>query len=297
MPPPSFARPPGWYRDPDDPTSLRHWGGYEWSDRRRIRPGWDLPDSDWIAPPLPSDTGGPVLEGPAHSASLPAIAAAASGRTHTRTVGNGGRQIPRTADLTARSRRPLPPRLVIRQPSWNARRPVLAIVGIAMAGLLTLVAVVALTRPLHPLPWSLDDPQVLIDANAVCAKTLTGARPPTAAAMTSGIPAPSAPALTQWGTAVQQAGDRITQLPSLPDNVAAVNTWLSQWHAYSLDEINYASWLRANSGHPSSTQSKIGSSLADAARSNANRADTFVDDNGLSQCVLDLVPSNNTPTT
>ncbi|MGH9123084.1 MAG: hypothetical protein ACRDYC_14265, partial [Acidimicrobiales bacterium] len=37
---------PGWYQDPEDPTRLRHWGGSEWGNARRPKPGWTVATAD-----------------------------------------------------------------------------------------------------------------------------------------------------------------------------------------------------------------------------------------------------------
>ncbi len=31
---------PGWYRNPDDPRSLRYWDGKKWTGRARAQPAW-----------------------------------------------------------------------------------------------------------------------------------------------------------------------------------------------------------------------------------------------------------------
>jgi hypothetical protein len=259
----------------------------DWSDQRRTRPSWDLPDSDWIAPPLPGDTGGPILEGPARSPWFPAVTATTSARPATRPLAKAFPRVAAPGDRASRLgggavARPTP----VGTPSWGNRRPVLAVIAVALAGLLALAASVSLSRPVAALAWSQTDPQFVIDSNALCNAALTGARPPAEAAMTATTPTVSAAAISRWAAAVSQLAGRLRSLPSLPDDVGRVNLWLGWWQAYSTDETNYASWLRANTGHLTPAQARTASALTAASTAEASRADTFAGDNGLDQCVL-----------
>lgn len=285
--PSSSLRPPGWYRDPDNPTCVRYWSGRDWSDQRRIRPSWDLPDSDWIAPPLPGDTGGPILEGPARSPWLPAVAAATSARPAPRPLAKAFPPVPGAPDSASRSASDAAARIsVVRAPSWNNRRPVLAVVAVALAGLLALAASVSLSRPVAALPWSQTDPQFVIDSNTLCNTTLSGARPSAGAAMTATTPTVSAAAMSKWAATVTQVAGRLRQLPSLPDDIGRVNLWLGWWQAYSTDETNYANWLRADAGAVTAPKAETASTLSAAIAAEASRADAVAGDNGLDQCVL-----------
>lgn len=280
--PAGSPRPPGWYRDPDDPLSVRHWTGECWSSQRRARPGWDLPDSDWIAPPLPADTGGPVLDGPVRSPGLPAIAAAT---THPRRGYPSGAAAT-TPGFAVPSRRPTRSEQAVPAASWtNRRRPVLVMVGLSLLAVLALVASVALTRPSPAVAWTEDAPQFVADANRLCASALAGVRPAAAPAMTSSAAAPSPAGVEVWATTVARVAQRIRSLPTVPDDTARLNTWLGEWATYSNDEHRYAAWLRANPSAAAAV-ARTGQQLSDRAAHEAVAADGFAGANGLSRCTL-----------
>ena len=75
---------PGWYRDSDDPTLLRHWNGRHWEGRRRHLPSWSIATAELRV----LDPAAPVLgaqpDGPASPAAIPAAASPTGHTTHPR---------------------------------------------------------------------------------------------------------------------------------------------------------------------------------------------------------------------
>lgn len=284
MPGARSPRPPGWYRDPEDPTCVRHWAGQGWSSRRRVRPSWDLPDSDWVAPPLPADTGGPVLDGPARSAGLPAIAAVTSRPTRPR--GNPSAGTTAAPGVMVPAGRPLRAELATPAAAWvGRRRPLLVLAGLTALAVLALVTSVAVTRPSRAVPWTEDAPQFVTDANRLCTSLLPGFRPPAAPAMTSGVASPSAATVRRWANQVTAVAQRLRTLPSAPDDVVRLNAWLGEWTTYGADELRYAAWLQANPA-PTGATAPSGQDLSDQADHDALAADGFAAANGLDHCNL-----------
>jgi hypothetical protein len=244
-----------------------------------------MPDTDWVAPPLPGDTGGPVLDGPVRSPSLPAIAGAAHGRPRSL---NPRRRLPAPSAATTNPGRGAPrPSPAPPIQAWSGgRRPVMVVVGVALLAVLALAMSVALTRPASPIPWTLDNPQFITDANQVCTSTLASSRPSPVPAITSGAASPSPSVLIRWAGAVNQTSARIRLLSSVPDDIGRLNIWLGEWGAYSADESRYASWLQHSAKPATAAQAKAGSKIMESLKQLAEAADSFANSNGLGSCTL-----------
>ncbi|HWG72772.1 MAG TPA: hypothetical protein VG184_01825 [Acidimicrobiales bacterium] len=281
------GRSPGWYRDPDDPTRLHYWRG-TWTGRHRARPAWELYSEDW-KPPDGDDPDAHVLEGPVRAAELPAIATAVShGRDTKRPAPPSLTGRRRTGDqppLAARDAHHRPGHPIHRSPAWPGQRRAMMIVCVVavMAVLAMLVAVGMVRRPVYN-GWVLGDQAFISQADAACASALPSLRQQGVQTMTSSTPTPpSATTVAADARGIDALAGGLATIPLRGVDRVHVRDWLSDWHAYSADELAYATYL----GQPpaAATPGKASTLAADAATA-AGRADAFAVDEGLVSCTL-----------
>ena len=285
--PGSRGRSPGWYRDPEDPTRLRYWRG-AWTGRYRGRPAWELYSEDWT-PPDGDNPDAHVLEGPVRAAELPAIATAVS---HGRdTIGPappslaGRRRTGHQPAIAARDSHHRPGHPYHRSPPWPGQRRATMIVCVAamMAVLAMVVSVGMVRRPVYT-GWVLADQAFISQAGAACASALPNLRQPAVQAMTSSPPHPPSPAtVVADAKGIDALADGLATIPLRATDRVHIQGWLSDWHAYSADELAYAAYLRQPPG--AAALGKGSTLTADAALA-AGRADAFALDEGLLACTL-----------
>lgn len=270
---------PGWYRDPADPTCLRHWDGDEWDGRWRDLPAWSIAASDLDAAAGDLSPEGIVYEGPVRTAPLPAGATTptAAVRRHRSPAGgrgSGHHPEPAPAGWATPSQRS------VRRSPWTRSRS-------RMVVAFALVGVVSLTLASSIIGTSGGDSQLtpvrntafLRFADAACASAMATIR----IGSSPGITAAGAPATT----AVAAANRRLDALAARLEAGAAraklgpeVGGWLQIWRSYATARARAAEY---GGQHPDGSDA---ARLAATAQRDASRADRFALANGLDDCTL-----------
>ncbi|HLH47665.1 MAG TPA: DUF2510 domain-containing protein [Acidimicrobiales bacterium] len=284
-------RRPGWYRDPGDPTSLRHWSGERWDGRRRTLPSW------WIAAPeltgvdgLP-ETGpdGAVYEGPARPATLPAAAgslgagspaglpAIRPSRSHR---GPGPAMPPRRGPSVRRS---------AVSTGWG-RSTGRLVVAVALLAAVTLTITGSIVSPSHPtsrVPVLATDVAFLSAANRSCRSAMTGIRmatgPTIAAEGQSNLPNVADVDVAN-GRLVQLAS-RLRSLGRRSHLANALAGWLAQLAAYATARRTSATFA-ARYPHATGPTAQDLAALERSQRADAVHADRFAEANNLVACTL-----------
>lgn len=262
---PGATRPPGWHPDPDDSALIRYWSGRSWTHRRRVRPPWSVATAE-----LELDPDLPVVEGPAH---VDALAGQVTPPAVTRPPRLSRLQpTPSSWDTTWNEPGALnlgrPPRLPSGRGGWaRPRRPVV-IVGAVLA---VAFLVVASTTGLAERPPIREVTRAFAgQANQLCQSALAPSASPTTGGSNQGQLAIAS---------VQPLVARLAALAARIDNKAAVNAWVGTWRQWVTDE---RSFLASTQQHPGSGDQ----SLARRADLDAEQADQFANENGLSSCLL-----------
>lgn len=280
------GRPRGWYPDPTDPTSVRHWDGDRW-ERARTRPAWDVSAGDLVVDVEGRfDTSGPwegpAVEGPVRPAPDRAAAGALgvgseSVRGQTRPAplgsgaGSGGSRAGHFPPVGAR-------RDVAPRPPWtSSRRPLVAFVLVAVVALVAVAASVV-GRPSRPPTQQAPVPSGFVtQASRGCA-TMLGTRRPSA------LP-----------TDLAALGAEVAQITTLTGSLRTMATitgagdqtagWLAGWQRFTVDEQDRATALGTQP--PSSPgPAPDASTLARRALAEAGTADRFAMVNGLQACTI-----------
>lgn len=297
---------PAWYLDPDilpgSNRSLRYWNGRHWTDRRRPMP---------VLASL--DIGGPgglpparALEGPVHTAELPAPAAeitatrdGPAGLSDTRDRSSSADALGAERSTSTGDGAGIPPEPPHRgggggggnegdpggeqRPGVGTRKqkkPWWLYAGVAVLAAVVVGLVGEGIKPASSGPRVVTDAQFVRLANTDCAKALPNLRPPDPGAMGSSIT--PAQAATQIDQAAGGLDNLANQLAALPDTTADqpfVKSWLAGWHAYAAIGREYATDIRE---HPP-TSAKEPPFLATAADL-AKTSDRFSRANGMTSC-------------
>jgi hypothetical protein len=227
---------PGWYRNPDDPRSLRYWDGKKWTGRARAQPAWATGHDPFE---LNHEEVDRSVEGPVHPHELrQPVTSTAWGREwflarrprHAEQSWHRG-----GGSTTGPSRAPGP------QPSAKlgpARRPLILLTALVMVAAAVVVSSVAVMSP-YETKGSLQlldqaaDASFTSQANRECATTLPKYRPVLAA----GVDGPSILAAALQVDFLRQ---RLAAIPAYRGIEGPVEEWLQAWTSYTADQRRYA---------------------------------------------------------
>jgi hypothetical protein len=139
------ARQPGWYRNPDDPRSLRYWDGSAWGGRPRRRPPWAVRTASFELGRRAPDRS---VEGPVHYRELRQVVSSGAGRRQrgpwrprgpgAATRGPSGREAQWPPELKG-------PATPVK--AGLSRRPLAGLVCLVAVGIAVVVSSVAFMRP------------------------------------------------------------------------------------------------------------------------------------------------------
>ncbi|HSS11825.1 MAG TPA: hypothetical protein VLL25_18195, partial [Acidimicrobiales bacterium] len=139
-------------------------------------------------------------------------------------------------------------------------------------------------RPKSHGPRVLTDTRFVQLANAECAKTLGGLRPPDSGPFGSTItPVQAADGIDHAAGGLDALAGRLRSLPAADLDRPHINGWLDSWHRYTALGRQYATFLRENG------TKNPGPLLADSVRQ-AHLADDFALANGLNSCTFSYTP-------
>jgi hypothetical protein len=271
--PDNGGRPPGWYADPDRGEAIRYWNGTRWTDRRRPWPAWSRAA---VAP----DTASPA---PA-TAAREATATGASSEVPLSEVPpkqqfQGGGLPPRE---------PIAPRGGggggVSRPTVPSRRKWWLVAGIAVLAAVAVAVAGQALRPTSHGPRVLTDTRFVQLANAACARTMPGLRPPENGPFGTTItPAQAADQIDHAAAGLDTLSGRLRALPVSDADRPHVNGWLDGWQRYTAAGRQYATFLRqhgvSDPGH-----------LLNNGVKQARLADDFSLANGLKSCTFSFTP-------
>jgi hypothetical protein len=268
---PSTDRPPGWYADPDRAEAIRYWNGTRWTDSRRPWPAWSraavTPNAASPAPataPREATVAGTSSEGP-------------SSQVPPKQRFQGGGLPPPRPPAAGGGRGGARPTVPSRRRWWLAAGiAVLAAVAVAVAG--------RALRPTSHGPRVLTDTRFVQLANAQCARTIPGLRPPENGAFgTTVTPAQAADQIDHAAAGLDALAGRLRALPISDADRPHVDGWLDGWQRYTAAGRQYAAFLRqhgnSDPGH-----------LLDHGVAQARLADNFALANGLNSCTFSFTP-------
>ena len=261
---------PGWYRDSDDPTLLRHWNGHHWDGRRRHLPSWSIATAELRV----LDPAAPVLgsqpDGPASPAAIPAAASPTGHTTHPRRLpvppsGPHGGPLGAADLFPQRAATP-----TIRRWALPPRR---AVAGALVLALLVVTISSALSgagRRRSSAPFGANSTFAHV-ANADCAAVMGAVRPAT---MTT------ASYKTVGGAAAEldRLAATISALGSSEGLGGGVQRWVADWRAWAAARMAGA---RSATASPAQRTPSAGTAAMDA-----KRADEYASAHGLSDCIL-----------
>ncbi len=261
---------PGWYRDSDDPTLLRHWNGRHWDGRRRHLPSWSIATAELRV----LDPAAPVLgaqpDGPANPAAIPAAASPTGHKAHPRRlpVPPAG---PRGGPLGAADL--LPQRAAPATTRHRALPPRRAVAGALVLALLLVTISSALSgagrrRSSAPLGASSTFAHA---ANADCAAVMGAVRPATVT---------TAPYKTVGAATAEldRLAATISALGRSEGIGGGVPSWMADWRAWAAARMAEA---RSAIGPAAEKPPSAASAALDA-----KRADEYASAHGLSDCIL-----------
>ena len=227
---------PGWYRNPDEPRSLRYWDGKSWTGRSRSQPAWakraepfELEDNEFDR----------SVEGPVHPREL----------REPVTSGAWARDLfgpwrPRQSEAWRRGGGhpshptvPTGPQPTVRL--GPARRPLVLLAALVMVAAAVVVSSVAVMSPYETRgnPALLDQAaQATFEAQASreCAAVL----PTDRVILTSGVDGPS---ISAAANQVDLLSQHLAVIPATGGLQALVVEWLQAWKNYTADQRRYAS--------------------------------------------------------
>lgn len=294
----------GWYRDPDDPTQLRHWGGRSWSGRRRSWPAWDITGIDLVVEAgAGGPEGAPVLDGPVRPFPLPAAARGGTvldrdGAARLQRVSRPG--TPRRSDISgnrpvgAHGAGPL-------SPGWMpSRRPLVVFCALfAVAVLMMAVTVVGVGRtPTQANAAVRRNITFLTLAASTCIADLKALRAATTPSMHPvDATAGAAVSAVAAADAVSVAATHLRSIEMAPDAAPVISDWLDTWSRYADDQRQLAAALSAPAPATSPPVTVAGPAagslqqLAARVGSDTTQADSFAVANGLLACTLSPSPA------
>ncbi|HXW82026.1 MAG TPA: DUF2510 domain-containing protein [Acidimicrobiales bacterium] len=227
---------PGWYRNPDDPRSLRYWDGKSWTGRARAQPAWVAGHDPFEVNDEELDRS---VEGPVHPHELrQPVTSAAWGREwflarrprHAEQSWQRGPGSP-----SGPSRAPGP------QPSAKlgpARRPLILLAALVMVAAAVVVSSVAVMSP-YETKGSLQvldqaaEASFTSQANRECAATLPKYRPVLADSV-------DGPSIRAAASQVDLLRQRLAAIPAYRGIEGPVEEWLQTWMIYTADQRRYA---------------------------------------------------------
>jgi len=227
---------PGWYRNPDEPRSLRYWDGKAWTGRPRSRPAWA---SDAEPFELAEHDFDRSVEGPVHPKQL----------REPVTTGAWAREWllswrPRQADQgwqerDERGSRPLPP--AGPGPSVKlgpARRPLLLLAILFVTAFAVVISSFAVIAPyenrgsVQPADRAVED-SFVTKAGRDCAAVLPKFRPVFADSV-------DGPSIVVAASEVDILGHQLEAVPTATDMQGTVQEWLQAWKNFTHEERLYA---------------------------------------------------------
>ena len=273
------VRPPGWYADPDRAEAIRYWNGTRWTDRRRPWPAWSRAG-------VSANPANPASPAPA-AAAREAAAAAASSEVPLQAAPpkqefQGGGLPPREPPASggggsdSGGGRPGAPAPSRRKWCLVSGIAVLAAVAVAVAG--------EALRPTSHGPRVLSDPRFVQLANAECAHTMPGLRPPETGPFGTTIsPAQAAGQIDHAAAGLDALAGRLRALPVSDADRPHVDGWLDGWQRYTAAGRQYATFLRQ---HGTSDPGHV----LDNGVKEARLSDDFALANGLKNCTFSFTP-------
>ncbi len=227
---------PGWYRNPDEPRSLRYWDGKAWTGRPRSRPAWA---SDAEPFELAEHDFDRSVEGPVHPKQL----------REPVTTGAWAREWflswrPRQTDQgwherDERRSRPVPspgPTQSIKL--GQARRPLLVLALLFVTAFAVVISSFAVIAPyenrggLQPADRAVED-SFVTKAGRDCAAVLPRYRP----VFADGV---DGPAIVAAASEVDILGGQLKAVPTATDMQGTVQEWLQAWKNFTHEERLYA---------------------------------------------------------
>jgi hypothetical protein len=281
---------PGWYRNPDEPRSLRYWDGKSWTGRSRSQPAWAKRADPFELEDNELDRS---VEGPVHPREL----------REPVTSGAWARDLfgpwrPRQSDGWRRGgghpSRPMVP--AGPQPADRlgpARRPLVLLAALVMVAAAVVVSSVAVMSPYE----TRGNPQLLDQAAqatfaAQASKECASVLPTYRVVLTSSVDGPSISAAADQ---LDLLGQHLSDLPATGGLQALVLEWLQAWKNYTADQRHYANIIGPAGrlhGHPVLRQmpgsARLAASLAhQQADDQAVQADRESANLGLTACRLE----------
>jgi len=229
---------PGWYRNPDDPGSLRYWDGEAWTARSRQRPPWS---TGAVAFTISDHDLDRSSEGPVHPRELREPVASASGAWgrdwlawRPRHVGPGWQR--RGAEHAESSWVPARPQAPAR--FGPARWPVVALLCLVVVSVGVVLSSVAVISP-YETKQAAD--QGLESRFAIAAsKDCEAALPKDRAVLTVGT---DGPAIAAAAAQVELLRRRLAALHAAEDLGGPVSEWLDAMQGFAQAESQYAALL------------------------------------------------------
>jgi Protein of unknown function (DUF2510) len=227
---------PGWYRNPDDPRSLRYWDGKSWTGRPRPKPAWAI---GLDAFELHDEELDRSIEGPVHPHELrQPVTSAAWGREwflarRPRQAEQSWQRGP--GHPSGPSRAPGPPPSAKLGP---ARRPLILLAALVMVAAAVVVSSVAVMSP-YETRGSLQlldqaaEASFTSQANRECAGTMPKYR----AVLSDSVDGPSIQAAASQ---VDLLRHRLAAIPAYRGIEGPVEEWLQAWMIYTADQRRYA---------------------------------------------------------
>jgi Protein of unknown function (DUF2510) len=281
---------PGWYRNPDEPRSLRYWDGKSWTGRSRSQPAWAKRADPFELEDNELDRS---VEGPVHPREL----------REPVTSGAWARDLfgpwrPRQSEGWRRGgghpSRPMVP--AGPQPADRlgpARRPLVVLAALVMVAAAVVVSSVAVMSPYE----TRGNPQLLDQAAqatfaAQASKECGAVLPTYRVVLTSSVDGPSISAAADQ---LDLLGQHLSDLPATGGLQALVVEWLQAWKNYTADQRHYANIIGPAGrlhGHPVLRQmpgsARLAASVAhQQADDQAVQADRESANLGLTACRLE----------
>jgi hypothetical protein len=287
---------PGWYRNPDDPRSLRYWDGRVWTSRARPRPPWSSRTDPFD---LAFDEADRSVEGPVHPHELrEPVASGAWSREwlswRPRQVGPAWHRGP--GQHSARPARPL--RLQPPAKLGPARRPLLAFVCLVVVAVGVVVSSVAFISPYETTGIvrasdQVADARFMAQANKDCVATLPKYR----GVLVVGNDGPKIAAAARQ---VDLMRLELASIRTSPDIRGPLDAWLGTLQQFTADQSRYAAIIgpAARASHGRLVARALGP-VAKAAAAGVHRqatelaehADVFSNDLQLPACRLEPAPA------
>jgi Protein of unknown function (DUF2510) len=281
---------PGWYRNPDDPRSLRYWDGKSWTGRPRSQPAWSKSGQPFELEDNEVDRS---VEGPVHPDELREPVASGAWardlfgpwRPRQPEAWHRGGGHPSRPIVSGGSQPPV--RL------GPARRPLVLLAALVMVAAAVVVSSVAVMSPYE----TRGNPELLqevaqasftVQASRDCAAVLPAYR----TVLAKDVDGPS---ISAAADELDVLSERLAAIPAAGGSEALVVEWLQAWKNYTADQQHYASIIgpaRRVHGHTMLRKMPVSAQLAaNSARRQAEaqavQADRESGNLGLAACRLE----------